>query len=66
MLKFLKSIGSDLAKVGGYIEKGIAAVAPALVDQLATSGARFTHHSSIAPTGTISLSLEARAGAIRA
>ena len=28
-----------------------------LVDQLAEVGARFTHHSSIAPTGTISLSL---------
>jgi ribonucleoside-diphosphate reductase alpha chain len=27
------------------------------VDALAESGARFTHHSSIAPTGTISLSL---------
>jgi len=29
----------------------------ALVEQLAEHGARFTHHSSIAPTGTISLSL---------
>jgi len=28
-----------------------------LVDKLAEYGARFTHHSSIAPTGTISLSL---------
>src|SRR6202035_956639 len=28
-----------------------------LVDELAEVGARFTHHSSIAPTGTISLSL---------
>ena len=27
------------------------------MDRLAESGARFTHHSSIAPTGTISLSL---------
>jgi ribonucleoside-diphosphate reductase alpha chain len=35
----------------------IAEVAPELVDQLAETGARFTHHSSIAPTGTISLSL---------
>jgi ribonucleoside-diphosphate reductase alpha chain len=35
----------------------IAEVAPELVDALAESGARFTHHSSIAPTGTISLSL---------
>ncbi len=31
--------------------------APELVDELAEVGARFTHHSSIAPTGTISLSL---------
>jgi len=35
----------------------VAAVAPELVAQLAETGARFTHHSSIAPTGTISLSL---------
>jgi len=35
----------------------VAAEAPALVEQLAETGARFTHHSSIAPTGTISLSL---------
>jgi ribonucleoside-diphosphate reductase alpha chain len=32
-------------------------VAPELVDQIEEHGARFTHHSSIAPTGTISLSL---------
>jgi ribonucleoside-diphosphate reductase alpha chain len=31
-------------------------VAPELVDRLAEVGARFTHHSSIAPTGTLSLS----------
>lgn len=30
---------------------------PELVDALAETGGRFTHHSSIAPTGTISLSL---------
>lgn len=35
----------------------IAKVEPELVDALAKQGARFTHHSSIAPTGTISLSL---------
>ena len=35
----------------------VAAENPELVDQLAETGARFTHHSSIAPTGTISLSL---------
>jgi len=32
-------------------------VGPELVAQLAEHGARFTHHSSIAPTGTISLSM---------
>ncbi len=35
----------------------IAQVAPQLVHELAEVGARFTHHTSIAPTGTISLSL---------
>jgi len=35
----------------------VAEVAPELVAELAEHGARFTHHSSIAPTGTISLSL---------
>jgi ribonucleoside-diphosphate reductase alpha chain len=35
----------------------VAEVAPQLVEQLASVGARFTHHTSIAPTGTISLSL---------
>ncbi|MCD9095637.1 adenosylcobalamin-dependent ribonucleoside-diphosphate reductase [Luteimonas fraxinea] len=44
------------AKYSRYMQK-IAEVAPDLVDQLAEAGARFTHHSSIAPTGTISLSL---------
>ncbi|RLA32062.1 MAG: adenosylcobalamin-dependent ribonucleoside-diphosphate reductase [Gammaproteobacteria bacterium] len=39
-----------------YMQK-IATEAPELVAQLAKIGARFTHHSSIAPTGTISLSL---------
>lgn len=39
-----------------YMQR-IAEVAPELADELATHGARFTHHSSIAPTGTISLSL---------
>ncbi len=44
------------ARYSRYMQR-IAEVAPALVEQLATTGARFTHHSSIAPTGTISLSL---------
>ncbi|WP_429136657.1 adenosylcobalamin-dependent ribonucleoside-diphosphate reductase [Aeromonas hydrophila] len=35
----------------------VAEVDPALVAELAEVGGRFTHHSSIAPTGTISLSL---------
>ena len=35
----------------------IANEAPELVAELSKVGARFTHHSSIAPTGTISLSL---------
>ncbi len=39
-----------------YMQK-VAAEAPELVQELERVGARFTHHSSIAPTGTISLSL---------
>ncbi|KRA30372.1 NrdJa [Rhodanobacter sp. Root627] len=44
------------AKYSRYMQR-IATVAPELVNALAETGARFTHHSSIAPTGTISLSL---------
>jgi ribonucleoside-diphosphate reductase alpha chain len=44
------------ARYSRYMQR-VAGVAPELVDQLAETGARFTHHSSIAPTGTISLSL---------
>lgn len=44
------------AKYSHYMNK-IAQVEPELVAELAEVGARFTHHSSIAPTGTISLSL---------
>ena len=44
------------ARYSRYMQK-IGEVAPELVDQLAETGARFTHHTSIAPTGTISLSL---------
>ena len=44
------------ARYSRYMQR-VAEVAPALVDQLALVGARFTHHTSIAPTGTISLSL---------
>ncbi|MBY4597564.1 adenosylcobalamin-dependent ribonucleoside-diphosphate reductase [bacterium BD-1] len=39
-----------------YMQR-VAGVAPELVKELSEIGARFTHHSSIAPTGTISLSL---------
>jgi ribonucleoside-diphosphate reductase alpha chain len=39
-----------------YMQR-VATVAPDLVKELSEVGARFTHHSSIAPTGTISLSL---------
>lgn len=44
------------AKYSRYMQQ-IAAEEPELVVALAEQGARFTHHSSIAPTGTISLSL---------
>jgi len=44
------------AKYSRYMQR-VAQVAPQLVDQLSQVGARFTHHTSIAPTGTISLSL---------
>jgi ribonucleoside-diphosphate reductase alpha chain len=39
-----------------YMQR-VAEVEPELVEQLVQEGGRFTHHSSIAPTGTISLSL---------
>jgi ribonucleoside-diphosphate reductase alpha chain len=44
------------AKYSRYMQR-VAQVAPQLVHELAETGARFTHHTSIAPTGTISLSL---------
>ena len=44
------------ARYSRYMQQ-VAGIEPDLVDQLAETGARFTHHSSIAPTGTISLSL---------
>jgi ribonucleoside-diphosphate reductase alpha chain len=55
-------IGQDIpgkvlhAKYSRYMQR-VASVAPDLVDEMAERGCRFTHHSSIAPTGTISLSL---------
>lgn len=45
-----------LARYSRYMQR-LADVAPELVEAVAERGARFTHHSSIAPTGTISLSL---------
>ncbi len=44
------------ARYSRYMQR-VAAENPELVEALAETGARFTHHSSIAPTGTISLSL---------
>ena len=44
------------AKYSRYMQQ-IGAEDPDLSDQLAEYGARFTHHTSIAPTGTISLSI---------
>jgi ribonucleoside-diphosphate reductase alpha chain len=44
------------AKYSRYMQR-VAEADPDLVQELAKVGARFTHHSSIAPTGTISLSL---------
>jgi len=44
------------ARYSRYMQR-ISEVDPELVEQMAEHGSRFTHHSSIAPTGTISLSL---------
>lgn len=44
------------ARYSRYMQK-VAEVAPELVARMAEQGARLTHHTSIAPTGTISLSL---------
>ena len=44
------------SKYSRYMQR-VAEHAPKLVAALAEEGARFTHHTSIAPTGTISLSL---------
>ncbi|GGY66211.1 ribonucleoside-diphosphate reductase, adenosylcobalamin-dependent [Marinobacter zhanjiangensis] len=44
------------ARYSNYMKR-IAEVEPELVEKLAEKGGRFTHHTSIAPTGTISLSL---------
>ena len=69
MLQRRPQMGADGWKVGDLVPgrilhtrysrymQRIREVAPELVDALEVTGARFTHHSSIAPTGTISLSL---------
>ncbi len=44
------------ARYSRYMQR-VAGAEPELVEELAQVGARFTHHTSIAPTGTISLSL---------
>jgi ribonucleoside-diphosphate reductase alpha chain len=44
------------AKYSRYMQQ-LAEEDPALVKSLENTGSRFTHHSSIAPTGTISLSV---------
>ncbi|MBV1878084.1 MAG: adenosylcobalamin-dependent ribonucleoside-diphosphate reductase [Pseudomonadales bacterium] len=44
------------AKYSRYMQR-IGSVDQALIDEMIETGCRFTHHSSIAPTGTISLSL---------
>ncbi len=44
------------ARYSRYMQK-VAEFEPELVEALANEGGRFTHHTSIAPTGTISLSL---------
>ena len=44
------------ARYSRYMQQ-LAEIEPDLVEALEQKGGRFTHHSSIAPTGTISLSL---------
>jgi len=44
------------AKYSRYMQQ-VAKEDPELIEQMVEHGCRFTHHSSIAPTGTISLSL---------
>jgi ribonucleoside-diphosphate reductase alpha chain len=45
-----------LSRYSRYMQK-VGEVDPEVIEDMATHGCRFTHHSSIAPTGTISLSL---------
>lgn len=69
MLRLRPEMAADGIKVGDKVKgkvlharysrymQQVAEVDPALVAELAEVGGRFTHHCSIAPTGTISLSL---------
>jgi ribonucleoside-diphosphate reductase alpha chain len=69
MLRKRPEMGSDGYELGDSISGAVlhtkysrymqqmADIEPELVEALAKEGARFTHHTSIAPTGTISLSL---------
>jgi len=45
-----------MARYSRYMQR-VAEYAPELISALEKEGSRFTHHTSIAPTGTISLSL---------
>ncbi len=62
MKKDGRKVGSSIkgkvlhAKYSRYMQQ-LAEVNPELVAELEKVGARFTHHSSIAPTGTIALSI---------
>jgi len=49
--------GRELHARYSHYMRQLAEVEPDLVAALAETGSRFTHHSSIAPTGTIALSL---------
>lgn len=49
--------GRELIALHSEYMRKIAREDPKLVENIAQHGCRFTHHSSIAPTGTISLSL---------
>lgn len=69
MLAWRPELSDDGYKVGDTVKgrvlwgrysrymQRVAEVEPELVKDLTDKGARFTHHTSIAPTGTISLSL---------
>ncbi len=69
MLRLRPEMKKDGIKVGDKIKgkvlhavysrymQRVAEVEPELVKEMAEKGCRFTHHTSIAPTGTISLSL---------